>query len=85
MRKLAYLLLLSLLGCSGLKYGTLPKNLTVTHIQKIGLKTEVYARKSYMIWLGVFDTLPDSVKVGSILTAYPSNVDSCTCIFKRIK
>ncbi len=85
MRKLAYLLLLSLLGCSGLKYGTLPKNLTVNHIQKEGLKTKVYASNRYMTWLGIFDNLPDSVKVGSVLKAYHSNIDSCTCIFKRIK
>lgn len=78
-------LIFALVGCTASKYGAETKNLTVTSLKKQGLKTAVYARTGYMVYRAYFYYLPDSVKVGTVLTALPSNQDTCKCIFKRIK
>lgn len=85
MKLLAIALFFALVGCTATRQGAETKKLTVTHVEKQGLKTEVFARRGYMVYRAEFDYLPDSVKVGSILTALPSNKDTCACLFKRIK
>lgn len=78
-------LIFALVGCTAPRYGDGSKNLTVTHVEKTGLKTEVYTTTGRYVWRAEFDYLPDSVKVGTILRADRSAKDTCTCLFKRIK
>jgi len=85
--KYLFITLIALVGCTASRFAPQSIFLTVTHIQKEGLKTEVYARRGYMVWRAEFQAgqLPDSVKVGTRLRADNSTKDTCTCIFKRIK
>lgn len=85
MKLLVFALIFALVGCTASRYGAGTKNMTVTRIEKTGLKTEVYATTGRYIWRAEFDYLPDSVKVGTILRADRSAKDTCTCLFKRIK
>lgn len=85
MKNILIALIFALLGCTASKSGTQTKKLTVTQIEKQGLKTKVIARTGYMVYRAYFDYLPDSVKIGTVLRADRSTKDTCTCIFKRIK
>jgi len=51
MKKYLIILIFALVGCTASKYGTQTKKLTVTHVQKEGLKTTVYARTGYMVYM----------------------------------
>lgn len=85
MKLLVFALFFALVGCTASRYGAGTKNLTVTQVKKEGLKTKVYARNGYAVYRAYFDYLPDSVKVGTKLSAIRSTKDTCTCLFKRIR
>lgn len=57
--------------------------LTVSHIQRD--EKEIYARRGNETWKANCPTIPDSLKVGSKISASRiSKIDSCKCIFKRV-
>ena len=64
-----------------------PIKLTVTHIIPNGYKSgikEVWARKGYKVFMAQCEGLPDTVKVGTVLTALPAD-KPCNCLFHRIR
>lgn len=86
MKKLLYILLISIFGCTSQKYSQ-SKTLTVMQVKSLGLKKEVFARSGYMVYRAVFQAgqLPDSVKRGTVISAMPAKDTACSCFFKRIK
>lgn len=61
-------------------------NLTVTYVHREGNNSELQARRGYQWWAANCKGLPDSVKLGTVITAQPTKrPDTCQCAFKRIK
>jgi hypothetical protein len=73
-------------GCVSLRPSG-PIKLTVTHIIPNGYESgikEVWARKGYKVFMAQCEGLPDTVKVGTVLTAMPTD-KPCNCLFNRIR
>lgn len=73
-------------GCVSLRPSG-PIKLTVTHIIPNGYESgikEVWARKGSRRFMAQCEGLSDTVKVGTVLTALPTD-KPCNCLFNRIK
>lgn len=65
-----------------------PIRLTITYIHReAGKPTMVQARDGYKFYNAKCQYLPDTVRVGSIITANPTKEKdiNCNCLFFRIK
>lgn len=75
-----YLILILLFSCTPAK----DIQLTVTHIQEVNGKREVYARRGYQVWMATIPKGADSLKRGSTIRAGWTK-ERCEWVFIRVK
>lgn len=90
MRKFLFILLIAATGCTAARNtvinGEYILKLTVTHVEKDGDKKEVWAKAGYRIYKANCTGIPDSVKVGTVISSVPCKSKiQCPCVFVRVR
>ena len=81
-----YILLLALVFAScAVQRPVSPIKLTITYVHRENGSAEVQARNGYKWYAAKCANLPDSVKVGTVITAEQTQNKNLDCVFKRIK
>jgi hypothetical protein len=90
MKKLLFIFLIAATGCTAarntVERGEWVLKLTVTHVENNGERKEVWAKAGYRIYKADCVGIPDSVKVGTVITSVPCKSKlQCPCVFVRIR
>lgn len=82
------IIILALAGCSPVKNSQVDPGAIQLRIVSVSNSTgKVIARNSFRWYMARFDSIPDSITVGKILTVYaipPGGKDTCKYLFKQI-
>lgn len=85
MKKIILITLLTLV-CLIMKAQPKPIRLTVAYVHREAGSKEVWAKSKRYWYMSVCPTLPDSVRVGTVLKADPyKGQGDCACLFRRMR